>query len=158
MENNIGHIDLSEDEMSQIIVKVKRIEDGQIPTKGTSGAAAWDLYARTDCTVIAGDRPTLVPLGFAIEIPEGYHAKVLPRSSTGLKTPLRMANSCGIIDSDYRGEVMMIAEAVREDWQIARGERVAQMLIEKNDPAVLVEVDDLSDTARGEGGFGSTGK
>ena len=57
--------------MSQIIVKVKRIEDGQIPTKGTSGAAAWDLYARTDCTVIAGEAPMLVPLGFAIEIPEG---------------------------------------------------------------------------------------
>lgn len=144
--------------MNEIMVKVKRIKNGQLPTKGTRGAAAWDLYARTDCKVIAGNPPMLVPLGFRVEIPDGYHAKVLPRSSTGLKTTLRMANSCGIIDSDYRGEVMMIAEAVREDWHIAAGDRVAQMLIEKNEPVVLIEADELSDTQRGEGGFGSTGK
>ena len=144
--------------MNDITVKVKRIENGQLPTKGSEGAAAWDLYARTDCIVKAGDAPMLVPLGFAMEIPDGYHAKVLPRSSTGLKTTLRMANSCGIIDSDYRGEVMMIAETVRADWHIAAGDRVAQMLIEKNEPVVLVEADELSDTMRGAGGFGSTGK
>lgn len=144
--------------MEQIWVQIKRIEDGRLPTKGTEGAAAWDCYARTSCTVRAGHAPLLVPLGFAMELPSGYHAKVLPRSSTGLKTPLRMANSCGIIDSDYRGEVMMIAEAVREDWQIAAGDRVAQMLIERNEPVVLVETDELGETARGAGGFGSTGK
>lgn len=144
--------------MEQIRVQIKRMEDGRIPTKGTAGAAAWDCYARTSCTVVAGQPPVLVPLGFAMEIPSGYHAKILPRSSTGLKTPLRMANSCGIIDSDYRGEVMMIAEAVREDWHIEVGERVAQMLIERNEPVVLVEVDALSQTTRGEGGFGSTGQ
>ena len=144
--------------MHDITVKVKRIDGGQLPMKGSAGAAAWDLYARTDCVVKAGEAPTLVPLGFAMEIPNGYHAKVLPRSSTGLKTTLRMANSCGIIDSDYRGEVMMIAETVREDWHIAAGDRVAQMLIEKNEPVVLIESDELSDTERGAGGFGSTGK
>lgn len=144
--------------MNEITVKVKRIEGGQLPTKGSAGAAAWDLYARTDCMVKAGNAPMLVPLGFAMEIPGGYHAKILPRSSTGLKTTLRMANSCGIIDSDYRGEVMMIAETVREDWHITAGDRVAQMLIEKNEPVVLVEADALSDTMRGAGGFGSTGK
>lgn len=144
--------------MHDITVKVKRIDGGQLPTKGSQGAAAWDLYARVTCTVKAGDAPMLVPLGFAMEIPDGYHAKVLPRSSTGLKTPVRMANSCGIIDSDYRGEVMMIAEAVRADWHIMAGDRVAQMLIEKNEPVVLVEADELSDTMRGAGGFGSTGK
>lgn len=144
--------------MNEITVKVKRIENGRLPTKGSVGAAAWDLYARVTCTVKAGDPPMLVPLGFQMEIPDGYHAKVLPRSSTGLKTPVRMANSCGIIDSDYRGEVMMIAEAVREDWHITAGDRVAQMLIEKNEPVVLVESDELSDTVRGSGGFGSTGK
>ena len=144
--------------MKDITVRVKRIEDGQLPTKGTAGAAAWDCYARTDCTITAGEAPTLVPLGFAMAIPDGYHAKILPRSSTGLKTPVRMANSCGIIDSDYRGEVKMIAEAVREDWHIARGERVAQMLIEKNEPVILIETDELDETARGAGGFGSTGR
>ena len=144
--------------MHDITVKVKRIDGGQLPTKGSQGAAAWDLYARVTCTVKAGDAPMLVPLGFAMEIPDGYHAKVLPRSSTGLKTPVRMANSCGVIDSDYRGEVMMIAEAVRADWHIMAGDRVAQMLIEKNEPVVLVEADELSDTMRGAGGFGSTGK
>lgn len=144
--------------MEQICVKVKKIQDGQLPTKGTAGAAAWDCYARTSCTVIAGQPPMLVPLGFAMEIPSGYHAKVLPRSSTGLKTSLRMANSCGIIDSDYRGEVMMIAETVREDWHIEAGERIAQMLIEKNEPVVLLEVDSLDETERGAGGFGSTGR
>lgn len=144
--------------MEKICVQIKKVEDGQLPTKGTAGAAAWDCYARTSCTVQAGHAPLLVPLGFAMELPCGYHAKILPRSSTGLKTSLRMANSCGIIDSDYRGEVMMIAEAVREDWHIEAGDRIAQMLIERNEPVVLIEVDELGETERGTGGFGSTGK
>lgn len=79
-------------------VKIKLLPGGIMPTKGTKGAAAWDCYAAEDVAVSA--EPVLIGLGFAIEIPEGYHAKIFPRSSIGLKTLLRQPNSCGIIDSD----------------------------------------------------------
>ena len=137
-------------------VKIKLIEGGKMPTKGTDGAACYDCYARCDCAVTSNT--TIIPLGFAMEIPEGYHAKIFPRSSTGLKTNIRMANSVGIIDADYRGEVGFIAEAKHGCYNFVRkGERIAQMMIEKNVDVELVQVDELSDTARGTGGFGSTG-
>lgn len=79
-------------------IKIKLLTGGKMPTKGTIGAAGYDCYAREDITV--GTEPVLIGLGFAIEIPPGYHAKIFPRSSTGLKTLLRQPNSCGIIDSD----------------------------------------------------------
>lgn len=90
-------------------IKIKLLTGGKMPTKGTIGAAGYDCYAREDITV--GTEPVLIGLGFAIEIPPGYHAKIFPRSSTGLKTLLRQPNSCGIIDSDYRGEVKVMYEA-----------------------------------------------
>jgi dUTP pyrophosphatase len=95
-----------------------------------------------------------------MEIPEGYHAEIYPRSSVGLKTYLRMANSVGIIDSDYRGEVGFIAESKLETpmLYIQKGQRIAQMIIKKNEGVVLVQSDELSNTERGEGGFGSSGK
>lgn len=137
-------------------VKIRLIEGGKMPTKGTDGAACYDCYARCDCAVTSNT--TIIPLGFAMEIPEGYHAKIFPRSSTGLKTNIRMANSVGIIDADYRGEVGFIAEAKHGAYNFVRkGDRIAQMMIEKNVDVELVRVDELSDTARGTGGYGSTG-
>lgn len=138
-------------------VKIKLIGDGRMPTKGTEDAACYDCYARCDCAVT--NHTMIIPLGFAIEIPKGYHAKIFPRSSTGLKTNVRMANSVGIIDSDYRGEVGFIAEAKYNGYNfIHKGERIAQMLIEKNVDVEFVQVEELSDTERGEGGFGSSGR
>ena len=147
-------------------IKIKLLTGGIMPTKGTIGAAGYGCYAREDITV--GTEPVLIGLGFAIEIPPGYHAKIFPRSSTGLKTLLRQPNSCGIIDSDYRGEVKVMYEAkmyvdekeivVKKGYHsIKAGERIAQMLIERNEDTTLVPVAELSETKRGTGGFGSTG-
>ena len=94
-------------------VKIKVLPGGKMPVKKTAGAAAWDCYARIDVPeapkdemwIPKGHRGAKVPLGFAMEIPEGYHAEIFLRSSTGAKTPFRVSNSAGIIDSDYRGEV-----------------------------------------------------
>lgn len=155
-------------------LKIKLLPGGTMPTKGTKGAAAWDCYARESVTV--GAEPKAVSLGFALEIPEGYHVKIIPRSSIGLKTNLRMANSVGIIDSDYRGEVKAIYESkivareaksygnqigyfLEPSWvRIKAGDRIAQMILERNEEFELVEADELSDTERGAGGFGSTGR
>ncbi|MBR5173036.1 MAG: dUTP diphosphatase, partial [Phascolarctobacterium sp.] len=94
-----------------------------------------------------------------MEIPEGYHAEIYPRSSVGLNSLLRMANSVGIIDCDYRGEVGFIGESQNGNIvRIEKGQRIAQLIIKKNEDVDLVEVDELSDTERGSGGFGSTGK
>jgi dUTP diphosphatase len=149
-------------------VKIKLLPGGKMPTKGTAGAAAFDCYAREDVEV--GKTSVLIGLGFAIEIPDGYHAKIFPRSSIGLKTPLRQPNCCGIIDSDYRGEVKAMYEAkcmklvfdkrggmYEKPIEIKAGDRIAQMLIERNEDVEFVEVDELTPTDRGAGGFGSTG-
>lgn len=138
-------------------VKIKVIGDGKMPTKATKGSAAFDVYARCQCSVVPSRR-VIIPLGFAIELPEGYCAKILPRSSTGLKTEIRMANSVGVIDADYRNEVGFIAEAKSGGYALVqKGERIGQMLIEKVEDVELLEVDELSETDR-KGGFGSSGR
>lgn len=150
-----------------IKVKIKVIPGGKMPEKKTVGAAAYDCYAKED--VIVGENPVLIGLGFALELPKGYHAEIVPRSSIGLKTKLRQPNSVGIIDSDYRGEVKVMYESklvtacgmlkiTFNPVHIKAGERIAQMLIKKNEDVSLVQVDKLSETDRGDGGFGSTGK
>lgn len=155
--------------MEKPIVKIKLLPGGKMPEKKSSGAAAWDCFARED--VIVGNEPVLIKLGFALGLPPGYHAKIYPRSSIGLKTPLRMANSVGIIDSDYRGEVCFIGECVKTKFEqdgqktvlatfnfvLKSGDRIAQMIVDKNEDMEFVEVEELSKTERGTGGFGSTG-
>ena len=137
-------------------IKIKLLTGGKMPTKGTIGAAGYDCYAREDITV--GTEPVLIGLGFAIEIPPGYHAKIFPRSSTGLKTLLRQPNSCGIIDSDYRGEICVgLCNVSDKPYTVEPFERVAQMVIAPVIVPTVTEVTELSDTERGEGGFGSTG-
>ncbi len=152
-----------------LIVKIKLLPGGKMPVKKTAGAAAFDCYARiknvtgTDYGYI-GEHPIPVPLGFALELPKGYHAEIYPRSSIGLNTKLRMANSVGIIDSDYRGEVCAILESISPGiiggitpMKIENGQRIAQMIIKKDEEVEFVPVEELSETERGEGGFGSTG-
>lgn len=139
-------------------VKIKLHNGGKMPTLGTVGAAAYDCYANEDMYIC--NEPCIIPLGFCIQLPKGYHAEIYPRSSIGLKTYLRMANSVGIIDSDYTGEVGFIGEcrAFGSCIHIRKGERIAQMLIKKHEEVTFVEVEELEKTDRGAGGFGSTGK
>jgi dUTP pyrophosphatase len=137
-------------------VKIKLVDGGIMPERKTKGAAAFDCYAREEKMVIA---PCVIPLGFKMEIPVGYHAEIYPRSSIGLNSLLRMANSVGVIDSDFRGEVGFIGESQNGSIvKIEKGQRIAQLIIKKNEDVEFVEVDKLSETERGEGGYGSSGK
>lgn len=143
-------------------VLVKRTNpNAVIPSYKTDGAACFDLMTQEDIylrTLNASDKAMMVHTGLAFEIPKGYHMKIFLRSSTGLNTHLRLANGTGIIDADYRGEVMLLVENVSKyPVSIPKGTRIAQGMIEKNIPVVFEEVKELSDTQRGQGGFGSTG-
>jgi deoxyuridine 5'-triphosphate nucleotidohydrolase len=147
-------------------IKIKLLPGGKMPTKAHRTDAAWDCYAREDVTV--GAEPVLIGLGFMIEPPEGYYVEIVPRSSIGLKTQLRQPNSIGIIDNGYRNEVKAMYESrlmpssgmldcTTIPQKIKAGDRIAQMILRKQEEAELVEVDELSETDRGAGGFGSTG-
>ena len=147
-----------------IIVKVKRLPHGKdLPEikRATTGSAAVDLYAAIDKVVWIGPSEQAkppVPTGIAVEIPEGYVGKIAPRSGLAAKNGISIMNSPGIIDSDYRGEIMItLVNHSRHRFPINPGDRIAQMLIEKVEPVVFQYVDELSETQRGEGGFGSTG-
>lgn len=142
-------------------IRIKRLREGAaIPTYGTEFSAGADLYACLDGTVtIAPGQTVKIPTGLALELPAGTAGLVFARSSLGTKRGLAPANKVGVIDSDYRGELMVMlhnhGQAVQE---IAHGERVAQLLVVPVFTPGFVEAEELSDTLRGEGGFGSTGK
>ena len=142
-----------------MIVKVKRLHpDAVIPKYATPGAAGFDLVAVED-VFIAPRETKLVPTGIAVEIPWGYEMQIRPRSGFSLKTPLRIANAPGTVDSDFRGEVKIIATNTSENkgFYIKKGDRIAQGVIAPVMRAIFEEVDELSETDRGLGGFGSTG-
>lgn len=139
-------------------LKIKRLtETAQLPFKGTEASAGLDLFVDADVLLLPNTNAVLIPTGIAIELPKGYHAKIFLRSSTGARTKIRLANGTGIIDEDYRGQIMLLAENVGQNpVRVFQGERIAQMLIEKTEEFTIKEVTELSDTFRGEGGFGST--
>lgn len=142
-------------------IRIKRLRDGaQIPTYGTEFSAGADLYACLEETVIIAPGETVkIPTGIALELPMGTAGLVFARSSLGTKRGLAPANKVGVIDSDYRGELMvMLHNHGKDAQQIAHGERVAQLLIVPVFTPGFVEAEELSDTVRGAGGFGSTGK
>ena len=127
-----------------------------IPARATIGSAGFDLTAVS--SEIVDESKTKFGLGLAFEIPVGYVGLIFPRSSIH-KTSHAMANCVGVIDSDYRGEVSAVFDTVRDGVQYRRGERVVQMIIIPfADIDEFVVVDELSDTVRGEAGYGSTGK
>lgn len=143
-------------------MKIKIINKSKhsLPEYKTSGAAGMDLYANLNepITLKPLER-TLIPTGLFIEIPLGYEAQVRPRSGLALKHGLTCLNSPGTIDSDYRGEIgVILANLSNEPFTINDGERVAQLVIAKHERAEWELSETLSDTTRGEGGFGSTGK
>ena len=145
-----------------MIVKVKKLDArATLPTYGSSQAAGADLYALIEggsLTIAAGET-VLVRTGLSIEIPEGYVGLIYARSGLATKKGLAPANKVGVIDADYRGEVKVaLYNQSGIEATIAAGERIAQLVIAPYLTARFEESSELSDTARGEGGFGSTGK
>ena len=142
-------------------VAVKKLDERAIlPTYGSEAAAGADLYALTDGDVTVGAGQTvMVHTGLAMEIPVGYAGLVYARSGLACKRGLAPANKVGVIDADYRGEILVaLHNHSAEPQTIACGERIAQLVIAPFLRADFCECADLSDTARGAGGFGSTGK
>ena len=144
-----------------ITIALKRLPHGEglpLPAYATDGAAGMDVVA-AEALVLAPGARAAVATGFAIAIPVGYEVQVRPRSGLALKFGVTCLNTPGTIDSDYRGEVKVIlANLGSEPFEIARGDRIAQLVPAPVQRAVLDEVATLDDTARGTGGFGSTGR
>ncbi len=142
-------------------IKVKKLSDrAQLPSYGTSFSAGADLYAaQEDVLVIGPGQTAMVPTGIALEIPEGYGGFIYARSGLSVKKGLAPANKVGVVDADYRGEVMVaLYNQSSVPQQVEPGERIAQLVIAPFLKAEFETVNALSDTLRGGGGFGSTGK
>ena len=138
----------------------KLAPEAKMPTQGSSEAAGWDLYAMEETTVVR-HKSSLIRTGLATAIPNGWEGQIRCRSSLGKKGMI-MPNGLGTIDSDYRGELMVLATWIGEgdSFTVAKGERVAQMLFAPVPKVTLIETtfEELGTTTRGEGGFGSTGQ
>jgi len=145
--------------MSESVVKIKLCPGGIAPRRMSSGAVGFDIFAHLDEPIkLSPGKRCVVPAGFVIEIPGGYEAQIRPRSGWALKHGLTMLNSPGTIDPDYRGEVKVILANLGEnDIIISNGERIAQMVLAAVPKVKFELVDSLSDSSRGENGFGSTG-
>lgn len=143
-----------------IEIPVKRLDhagDLPMPTYETIGSAGMDIRAAEALTIGPGKRE-LVGTGFAFAIPTGYEVQVRPRSGLALKKGVSVLNTPGTIDSDYRGEIKVIlANLGEETFEVVRGDRIAQIVVAPVQRGNLVEVDNLDETDRGAGGFGSTG-
>ena len=142
-------------------MRVKKLrENAIIPTYGSPDAAGADLYACLDADVtIEPGKTVFIPTGLAMEVPKGYAGLIYARSSMGTKRGLAPANKVGVVDSDYRGEVMVALHNHGQQSQVVtHGERIAQLLVTPVLAPAFEECDDLTDTQRGTGGFGSTGR
>lgn len=139
---------------------IKKLQsDIEIPKYMTEGAAGMDLCAAVENdTILKKGEIKLIPTGIAISIEKGYEAQIRPRSGLAIKYGISLVNTPGTIDSDYRGEINIIMiNFGQDDFLIKRGDRIAQMVINKIETPSIVEVESLDDTLRGKGGFGSTG-
>jgi dUTP pyrophosphatase len=143
-------------------VKIKRLPHGEglePPAYATAGAAGADVLAAVETSItIAPGKRALIPTGFCIALPSGYELQIRPRSGLALKNGITLPNTPGTIDEDYRGELgVIVLNTSNEAFVITRGMRIAQAVLAPVVRAVWNEVDDLDATARGAGGFGSTG-
>ena len=142
-------------------IRVKKLNERAIlPTYGSAEAAGADLYAclEGDVTIAAGET-AFIPTGLAMEVPKGCAGLIYARSSLGTKRGLAPANKVGVIDSDYRGQVMVALHNHGADSQtVCHGERIAQLVVTAVLAPAFEETDELDETVRGTGGFGSTGK
>ena len=145
--------------MTSVRVLVRRLDAGlPLPARAREHDAGLDLYAAEAVTIEPGAR-ALIPTGIALAIPEGYAGFVLPRSGLALRHGLTALNTPGLVDSGYRGEIkVLLINHDRAAATIARGDRIAQLVIQRVEHADLVEVDELPASERGAGGFGSSGR
>ena len=141
-------------------VKIVNKSKHSTPQYATVHAAGLDLRANLDAPVVLKSlERKLIPTGLFIELPVGYEAQIRPRSGLALKHGISLVNTPGTIDADYRGEIgVIVINLSKDEFTINDGERICQMVIAQYTHATLIEVDNLSDTLRGEGGFGHTGK
>ena len=145
------------DEVRVRILRLPEARDLPLPQKATTQSSGFDLRAR-ERRVIAPRERALVPTGIAIALPEGYEAQVRPRSGLAWKTGVTLANAPGTVDADYRGEVSVILVNLGDvPATIERGDRIAQLVVQRLPRVRLEEVDSLPATERGAGGFGHTG-
>lgn len=141
-------------------IKCRMSEDAKdlLPIKAHDDDAAFDLKSRID-TVVQAHQSALIPTGLYMELPPSYEAQVRPRSGLALKKSITVLNTPGTIDAGYRGEVGVILMNHGDNaFEVKRGDRIAQMVIQKLPEVKLIPVDELQDSARSAGGFGSTGK
>ena len=141
-------------------VKIINKSNNALPAYETASSAGMDLRAFVDADVVLKPfERKLIPTGLYIELPDGYEAQIRPRSGLAIKSGITVLNSPGTIDADYRGEIKVILiNLSQDDFTIKSGDRICQMVIAKHEKAEFVEVDEISETERGAGGFGHTGK
>ncbi len=141
-------------------IKIINTSTNELPAYATQGAAGMDIRANiSEKIVLQSLERKLIPTGLFMEIPKGFEVQIRPRSGLAFKNGITVLNSPGTIDSDYRGEVgVLLVNLSHEAFTIEPGERVAQMVVAKYEVAELEQTNELSETNRGEGGFGSTGK
>jgi dUTP pyrophosphatase len=142
-------------------IPVVRLDpDLPLPAYANPGDAGLDLVAREDAHLRAAGGRALVPTGLAIAIPDGYAGFVQPRSGLALKHGVTCLNAPGLIDAGYRDElkVLLVNTDPETDYEVHRGDRIAQLVVQRVERAVLAEVDDLGESPRGKTGFGSTGR
>lgn len=140
-------------------VKIKNLSEHDIPAYESTASAGMDLRAnlRESITIKPLER-AIVPTGIYMELPNGYEAQIRPRSGLAAKKGITVLNAPGTIDADYRGEIgVILVNLSKDDFIVAHGERIAQMVVAKHERINWIEAEDLSDTKRGSGGFGSTG-
>jgi dUTP pyrophosphatase len=145
--------------MPQLNVLIKRIDPSvPVPTYAKGGDAGADLVSTKDFTLAPGER-VLIPTGISIALPDGFVALVHPRSGLAIKHGVTLVNTPGTIDAGYRGEIacIMINHDPKESISFSKGDRIAQLVIQKVERANFIEVEDLPGSDRGSGGFGSTG-
>ncbi len=146
--------------MKQVLIKkLDHAKDLPLPNYESVAAAGMDVRAAVESPIVIqpGER-ALIPTGLQMALPEGYEAQIRPRSGLAIRNGITMLNAPGTIDADYRGEVKVIAiNHGEEEFVVNHGDRIAQMVIAPVTQLPLLEVDELDETDRGEGGFGSTG-
>jgi len=142
-----------------IVLPIQLEEGAKVPTYAHEDDAAADIYANETVVVKAHSLGNFIHTGVKIGLPEGWRATILPRSSTGAKTPLRLSNSQGLIDTSYRGEIMLLFDNISDsDYVVNKGDRLAQLEVKPVYRFKPQIVESLDTTDRGEGGFGSSGK
>ena len=146
------------DPVELLVVRLPHGEGLPLPARATAGAAGMDVVAAVEVTIAAGARG-LVPTGLSVAVPDGYELQLRPRSGLALKHGVTLPNTPATVDSDYRGELQVILiNHGMGPFTVNRGDRIAQLLVQRVEPVVFREVAELPPTGRGTGGFGSTGQ